>query len=257
MNKLHQIIHYIKHQLQAGNAHALHSPFVYDLYTRVISMHKNYYCFSNIEALRLKLASDNSSFEKEEFGTGKNKIVHVNEVLQRAVKPRKQAQLLFRLINYFHSKNILEIGTSLGITTAYLASVDSSSRVLTLEGCTNTLSVAKNNFDLLRLKNITCLAGDFSNTLPQALNTLSTVDFVFFDGNHQYQASMDYFERCLTHAHEQSVFVFDDIYWSEGMTRAWKEIIQHPKVSVSIDLYHVGLIFFRSNINKQHHCLKF
>ena len=257
MDKLHQIISYLKYLSKAGNAHHLHSPFAFDLYTNIIATKKNYYCFSNIEALRLKLLDDHKQFEKIEFGTGKNRIVRVSEVAKQSVKPAKEGQLLFKLIEHAGSKKIIELGTSLGLSTAYMASVDTHSKVITLEGCTHTLEIAKNNFDVLRLKNIQGIQGDFKETLPKALQQLGEVDFVFFDGNHQYEATMKYFTECLPHIHSKTIFVFDDIYWSKGMTQAWQEICAHSSVKLSIDLFSLGLVFFAPELSKQHVTLRF
>jgi predicted O-methyltransferase YrrM len=257
VDKLHQIISYIKYLSKAGNAHHLHSPYAYQLYCDIIATKKNYYCFSNIEALRLKLLQDNTSFEKREFGTGKNKTVSVREIAKRSVKPAKDSQLLFKLIAHSHSKKILEIGTSLGLSTAYMANADSMSQVVTLEGCEHTLDIAKKNFELLRLKNIQTIQGNFDDTLPTALNQLGEVDFVFFDGNHQYEATMKYFTECLPLTHSKTIFVFDDIYWSKGMTQAWQEICAHSSVKLSIDLFSLGLVFFAPELSKQHVTLRF
>jgi predicted O-methyltransferase YrrM len=257
VDRLHHITSYLQYRARAGNAHQLHSPYAYQLYNDVIAAKKNYYCFSNIEALRLKMMQDNTSFEKQEFGTGKNKKVRVCEIAKRSVKPAKDSQLLFKLIEYAHSKRILEIGTSLGLSTAYMASVDSKSKVITLEGCAHTLDIANKNFELLRLKNIQSIQGNFKDTLSTALYQLGEVDFVFFDGNHQYNATMDYFNQCLKYKHHKSIFVFDDIYWSKEMTQAWKEICAHDSITLSIDLFNVGLVFFSTELSKQHFILQF
>jgi predicted O-methyltransferase YrrM len=245
--------------VKAQNAHGLHSPFVYDLYKNVISTHQQFYFFMNAEVLRNKLLNDQRKIVKKEFGTGSNngKEISISIIAKSALKSSKEAQFLFKLTNYLNYKNILEIGTSLGLTTAYLAAANSNSTVVTIEGCENTLSVAKENLNKLHIKNCITLQGDFKNVLKEALDNFKQVDFVFFDGNHQYEPTINYFHQCLLKSHNDSVFIFDDIYWSKGMTKAWEEIKNHEAVTVSIDLFKLGLVFFRKQQAKQHFILRF
>jgi predicted O-methyltransferase YrrM len=173
------------------------------------------------------------------------------------VKPEKYGQLLFRLVNHFKPKNILEIGTSLGITTLYLATPDTLSKVITLEGSEQTANVAALNFKMAEVKNIEIIRGEFSETLPAAIARLNTLDFVYFDGNHRREATLKYFKACLQRHNEESVFVFDDIYHSKEMFEAWKEIKEHSEVTLSLDLFSLGIIFFRRERIKQHFTLRF
>jgi predicted O-methyltransferase YrrM len=174
---------------------------------------------------------------------------------RHSAKPPKLAQLLFRLVNHTQPKTILEIGTSLGLTTAYLAAARSGARTITLEGCPQTAELARQNLQALPLPNLTLVEGEFSASLPRVLNELQQVDFVFLDGNHRYVPTMRYFQACLEKKSENSVFVLDDIYWSPEMEKAWKEICRHPAVMISIDLFWLGLVFFRKNQPKQHFIL--
>jgi predicted O-methyltransferase YrrM len=203
--------------------------------------------------------NDSRKIVKQEYGTGNNngKEISISTIAKSALKSSKEAQFLFKLTNYLNCKNILEIGTSLGLTTAYLAAANTNSKVVTIEGCENTLTVAKENLKKLHIKNCITLQGDFKAVLTEALNNFKQVDFVFFDGNHQYEPTMKYFQQCLLKSHNETVFVFDDIYWSQGMTKAWEEIKNHEAVHVSIDLFKLGLVFFRKQQVKQHFILRF
>ena len=163
----------------------------------------------------------------------------------------KRAQLLGRIINYLDVENILEIGTSLGIATASMSFTNQESNITTLEGCKNTAAVAESSFKKFGLKNIDIIIGDFKGTLPQVLKN-KTFDFIYFDGNHQKEPTIDYFEQCLNHINNNSIFIFDDIYWSKGMLEAWNYIKDHPKVTVSIDTFYWGIVFFRKEQPKQH-----
>ena len=170
----------------------------------------------------------------------------------------KYGQFLFRLAYHFKPNTILELGTSLGITTSYLAFANQNSKVITIEGCTNISSEAKNCFQSLGLNNIETVVGNFDSVLSSRLKTQdSRFDFVFFDGNHKKKPTLNYFNQCLSHATNDSVFIFDDIHWSDEMEEAWEEIKSHPKVIVTIDLFFLGLVFFRKEQAKENFVLRF
>jgi predicted O-methyltransferase YrrM len=251
---------YLKYLLTSGNAHSLHSPFVFQLYKNVICDTTPFYSFEKIEDLRAKMLLSKTEILVQDFGTGASKVderkLSVAYIASHFVKPKKYAQLLFRLVNYFKPKNILEIGTSLGITTLYLSFPDHLSKVISLEGSKETSKIAKLNFQLANAKNIEVITGEFSETLPQAINKCRRLDFVYFDGNHRKQPTLEYFHQSLAAHHEDSVFVFDDIYWSREMAEAWQEIKLHKSVTLTIDLYSFGIVLFRKGV-KQHFILRY
>jgi predicted O-methyltransferase YrrM len=182
----------------------------------------------------------------------------VRDIARYAAKPPRLAQLLFRLVNHFQPSTILELGTSLGLTTAYLAAADSRNQVITFEGCPNTAAIARETFTKLQLRNVQLVEGNLDTTLPATLDTLTKpVDFVFFDGNHRYEPTLRYFEQCLSKAHENSVFVLDDIHWSAEMEQAWEAIKANPAVTITVDLFYVGLVFFRKKQPRQDFWLRY
>lgn len=261
MKQLRRSLEYLRYLLKAGDEHDVHSPFVYDLYTNVIAGRNTYYIFDKIESVRSKMLLSEEKIPVLDFGTGgeetNQRVLKVSGIARHFVKSPKEARLLFRLVNFFRPKAILELGTSLGITTMYLAAPDSKSRVVTVEGCPNTAAVAGKNFEMAGIGNIIQVIGEFGKGLPEALTHFSKIDFAYFDGNHRKQATVDYFNQCLPFAHSESVFVFDDIYWSREMKEAWTDIKNNPAVSVSIDLYCMGIVLFRNTQPKQHFVLKF
>lgn len=188
---------------------------------------------------------------------GEHAVRAVSEIAATAVKPAKYGQLLFRLINYFQPKNALELGTSLGITTAYLSKANGNTDVITIEGCPETAAIAQKTWERLGCKNIKLYIGNFDQRLPEVLKTLPALDFVFFDGNHRKQVTLDYFNNCFEKGHEKSVFIVDDIYWSEEMKEAWEEIKADTRVSVTIDLFYMGLVFFRKGQVKQNFVIRY
>ena len=262
---MHQLLAFLRHQLlRAGTAHGLHSPFVFGLYTTVIRHSGEFSAYPRVEKRRQALLASDEVLEVSDFGAGSQvagaggRRRAVRAIARHAAKPPRLAQLLFRLVNHFRPATILELGTSLGLTTAYLAAADSRHRVITFEGCPNTAAVARETFAALHLPNVQLVEGNLDATLPATLAGLAVpLDFVFFDGNHRYEPTLRYFEQCLAKAHENSVFVLDDIHWSAEMEQAWTAIKAHPAVTVTVDLFYVGLVFFRKKQPRQDFWLRY
>ena len=183
----------------------------------------------------------------------------IGDIARNSQKPARFGRLLFRLIQRFEAKTIVDLGTSLGITTAYLAEATQSfnGRVLTFEGCPETATVARQNFEQLGLTNADIIVGNLDETLTPQIAALVLIDFVFFDANHRYEPTVRYFETCLAHIHNDTVFVFDDIHWSVEMEQAWDYIKAHSAVTITVDLFWVGLVFFRREQPKQDFVLRF
>ena len=240
---------YLAFFAEAKTIYNIHSPFVYAFVENVLEDQRQYYAFSGIEALRKKLYADKNLISVTDFGAGSrvnnDKQRTIRDIAKSAVSGSWKCQLLFRMILYFKPKTILELGTSLGISTLYLSMADGRSQIYTLEGCPNISAVAKRNFSLFKRKNIILKTGPFSQTLSTILETAQPLDFIFIDGHHSQEATIQYFQQCLPYCHKDTVLVFDDIYWSEGMQQAWLEIKQNSRVTLSIDLFFMGLVFFQ------------
>ncbi|UYZ63375.1 O-methyltransferase [Hymenobacter weizhouensis] len=259
---LFQLLSYLRFLWRSGNAHGLHSPFVFGLYAHVIHHDGHFAAYEAVEARRQQLLTDDTTITVRDFGagshTGAGRTRHLRDIARTAAKPPRLGQLLFRLVNFMQPRTVLELGTSLGLSTAYLASADSRARVVTFEGCPQTAAVARQTFAELGLRNVELVEGNLDDTLAPTLAALSApVDFAFFDGNHRYEPTVRYFEQLNLHRNEHSLFVLDDIHWSSEMERAWRTIRQHPDVTLTIDLFYVGLVFFRRNLPKQHFTLRF
>ncbi|AFM04378.1 putative O-methyltransferase [Bernardetia litoralis DSM 6794] len=256
---------YLYFYFKAGNQHAVHSPFVYQLYTLSIKNTKDYYAFSELENLRQELISDRTQLKITDFGAGSKQTKNlsnkksISEIARHSAITTKKAQLLFKLVEYFQPKTILELGTSLGISTLFmsLAANNSETQIITFEGCPQIAEKAKENFEELEQENIEIIIGNIDKTLPQNISSLPLLDFVFLDANHRYKPTLNYFNQILEKCHNDTIIILDDIHWSKGMEKAWKEIIKNEKVTVSIDLFQVGLIFLRKEQPKQHFDLRF
>jgi predicted O-methyltransferase YrrM len=245
-----------------GKGHGIHSPFVFDFVKNVLNDKQSYPPYQSIEKIRKKLLADSTLIEVEDFGAGSsviktNKRV-VSAIAASSLKPKKYAQLLYRIVKYYKPDTIVELGTSFGITTAYLASANPISKVYTCEGSGGIASIAKQNFELLHLHNIALATGDFKDSFSPLLSKIPTVDFGFVDGNHRKVPTVDYFIQLLKHTIPASILVFDDIHWSAEMEEAWETIKRHPQVTLTIDLFFIGLVFFNTDFNhKQDFIIRF
>lgn len=258
--EIHAIFHFLLYLFKAKSAHALHSPFVFDLYSEVIEHPKHFYVFEELEKYRSELLEDKSVYQIEDFGAGsKNKKMinrSVSDIANQSLAPVKTTQLLFNLVSYFSPKTIVELGSSLGITTAYLSLANPSAKVYTFEGDSNLAMLAQKTWERFDLK-IDLIVGNIDHTIDEKLASLDQVDFVWMDANHRFEPTMRYFNLLKKKATENTVIVLDDLYWSPGMTKAWKAIINDPDVTLTIDLYRLGMVFFRKKQPKQHFVLKF
>ena len=251
---------YIIHRLTAKTRHGIHSPFVYKLADNVIYNFSKKIDYKSIERQRAKLLSDNRIIALAGFGAGshlnKNLVKQVKQIAGNALKSPKLAQLIYRLAKNAQPQNIIELGTCLGITTAYLSKACPQSHVLTVEGCPQTADIALQNFKALLLNNVELQVGNFNDLFPKIIKEAKQLDLVYIDGNHTKEATLNYFNLCLSKITENSLLIFDDIYWSKEMKEAWAEIKENPQVSLTVDLFWLGLVYFRKGQAKEHFKLK-
>jgi len=239
---------YVLHRLKAKTRHGVHSPFVYRLIDEVIYDFNAKNVYTEVENIRNGLLNDSRIITITDLGAGShvnnNRKKKISDIAHNALKPPKLAQLLYRLAADWRPRNINELGTCLGTTTLYLQKAGPDAKVYTLEGCPETAKIATETFGKGGIT-VKPIVGNFDDTLPGVIDGLQQLDFVFVDGNHQKDATIKYFEWCLPKVHENTMLIFDDIYWSEGMKEAWEQIKVHPQVTVTVDLFWIGLVFFR------------
>jgi predicted O-methyltransferase YrrM len=256
---------YIAYRKRARTKFGLHSPFLYELAVKVLDDKRPKKEYSEIESLRKKLKSNHTPVEITDMGAGSGagpgneakKVRRIKSiVLASAVRP-KYGKLLFRLSGWFKPKTILELGTSLGIGSMYLAEGNPSAELITIEGSAETARLAQENFVKLEIKNIRSLTGSFDQVLPQILKDNPLFDLIYIDGNHQYEATLRYYSLLKDYINNDSLIIFDDIHWSKEMEQAWHEICSKPEVTVSVDLFQFGLVFFSKKLSKQHFVIRF
>lgn len=252
---------FLLHRLTSKNRHGLHSPFIYKLVDEVIYDKTEKPAYHKIEQERDKLLINDNFITVTDLGAGShvnnNKQKKISDITLNALKPPSLAKLLYRLTASVKPDNIVELGTCLGITTLYLNAAAPNAKIYTLEGCPQTAGVAKSVFEEAGVKQINVITGNFDDTLPGVLDNHEKLDFVYIDGNHQYEATVRYFNWCLPKVHEGSMLIFDDIYWSPGMKKAWAEIKAHPSVTATVDLFWIGLVFFKPGQAKEHFKIRF
>lgn len=250
---------YLHYYLTASNSkgHGVHSPFVFEFIKFVLNDRKKYECYSSIEKQRQVLLNDITVIDVEDFGAGssiiKTKQRVVKDIATSSLKPKKYSQLLFRMLQFYNKKNVLELGTSLGITTSYLASAKNNPVVTTMEGSQSIANIAQQSFDALQIKNVDIIEGDFEKTLSTFLHTSDTINFAFLDGNHRKIPTLQYFHQILEKSNEETIFVFDDIHWSKEMEGAWEEIKNHAAVTLTIDLFFIGVVFLKKDFKVKQH----
>lgn len=272
--QIHSICAYLKHFFSSWNTtgEGIHSPYLFELVRFILRDRNAYYCFADIERRRVFLKACNDELDVVDFGSqgskeGKRVRRKVSEIAKNHLERPEVGQLLFRLVNWIgeHEKRpleIVELGTSLGVTTAYLASADSRNTVQTYEGSGEVLQVAQGVWRALRLENIRWIEGDIDQTLLNRDHSLllysapARVDIAYVDANHTYEATKRYADFLLERLNQKGVLAIDDIHYSEEMERAWQELKLDPRVTSTMDLYHLGLIFVDPHYLKRHYKIR-
>ncbi len=249
----------------AVTKYKIHSPFVFEWVTDVLENQRAYYAFDTIAALRAKMLQQNSPLTVTDYGAGpagqfegQSEPVQRTTTLSRLVRNSgsdvRQGQRLFHLVQLYQPKRILELGSSVGLSTLYIAhAAGSAAQITTLEGCPQSASIARTNLDILGHESVQVITGPFHQTLQQAVDGYDLLDFVFFDGNHQEEPTLTYVEVCLQKVHDHTIFVLDDVHWSPGMERAWDTINSHPRITMTIDCGDFACAFFRPEFKVKQH----
>ena len=244
----------------AKTRYDLHPPVAYRFAEAVLEDDRQFYAYSKIETLRILLKEDKRRIEMQDYGAGSL----VNSSLERTIANiathtpvlSSVGRQLFRIVNLYQPETVLELGGSLGISTSYLASARRESTIYTIEGSLEVYEQALRNWEWLKLNNIKPANATFEEALPQILSEIERLDLLFIDGDHRKGASLRYFEQCLSKTHDGSIFIIADIHWSDDMEKAWEWMKAHDAVRLSIDLFHIGVLFFNPDIKiKQDYCL--
>lgn len=246
---------YLRHRRNAVTKHGVHSPFVFDLVTKTFPNDETDFTTFPAEKWREECMANDETIDVRDFGTGKSGPRKISAIARRAAKSPKEGRLLYRITKRFQPKTILELGTSLGISAMYMRAGAPDAKLVTLEGCQETARMAREGMGKHGIA-ADIRVGDFTSTLSGVLEELKSVDLVYIDGNHRRKPTLDYFNQIRKYTHNETVFIFDDIHWSIEMEEAWKTIVADKTVHVSLDVFHFGLVFFRSQQVKEHFVLR-
>ena len=258
-NTLHQIqarATYLRHAHRKGG-YGIHSPFVFHWLNSVLYERTPFYAYNRLRRLRQQLLHNTDTITLQGFGTAGSRQSTIHHIVKHSCSKRKYAELLFRIVNASHARHIIELGTNVGLTTLHMAAADSHAHIITLEGEPQLHTFAKILFDKHHADNIRTICGDIDHTLAQALQTMPTIDLVFFDANHTGEATMRYFRQCRPYAHQHTLFIFDDIHRSADMEQAWHTIQTDTHITTTIDIFQMGIAFFNTDLQKENHIVAF
>jgi predicted O-methyltransferase YrrM len=250
------IFQYIAFRINAHSrhGHGIHSPFVYDLFSRAL-IHTKDEELNKLLHWRKKVEKDKTKIRESYFGAGSRNmtggVLEAGKLVKLCGMPHPCGAMLYRLVKEFKPATVIELGTGLGISTAYLAMANDSVRVKTIEGSPERSNYARELLGKMKLSNIEFLSGEFGQYLPELLEGSVHPLIILVDGNHQYEPTIQYFEMILKYSNKDTIIIFDDIHWSSGMEKAWEDIRKNKKVTLSIDMFRSGLVFFREGMMKQ------
>lgn len=245
-----------------GHGHGMHSPFVYDFIRNVLIDDRHYYAYDIVERFRALLLKEDALLEVEDMGAGSaygaKSQRRISSIAASAAKGRKLSQLLFRIVKYYQPSLIIELGTSLGISSAYMSLANPGAKIFTIEGSPAIANAARQYHRSMKLNNVQVITGNFDQQLHEVLKKHPQPDLVFVDGNHRREPTLRYFDLLLQTNTPQSIFIFDDIHWSKEMEEAWEIIKNNPAVTASIDLFFFGIVLFRNEFkSRQHFTIRF
>nr|WP_315143055.1 class I SAM-dependent methyltransferase [uncultured Flavobacterium sp.] len=256
---LFQLNAFLQFLWHSKNEHGVHSPFVFSLVTKCFYDKKNKPEYAIIKDYRKALLENKNTIDVTDFGAGsrvfKSNKRQISRIAQTAGISSKRAELLFRITQYFKPQSVLEIGTSLGLATSALALGNPKAKLTTLEGCPETSKIAKEQLQKSNFENVSTITTKFESFFTSD-QLDSNYDLIYFDGNHSKKATLTYFEQLLPTINNETLWIFDDIHWSNDMEEAWEQIKEHPKVRVTIDTFQWGFVFFREEQAKEHFTIR-
>jgi len=242
IDKIHSLLAYLRYQKNAQTKYYIHSPFVYQFYLNVLEGKNR---FKNIENIRKVLEKNRLKIEVNDFGANKGTYLKsISSIAKHVAVPEKYGQFLNSLATYLEANTILELGTSLGLGSAYLAANHSNAQIISIEGSATVAAIAKANLTSLNIQNVEIICGNFDDVLPSVLKRNVKLDLIYIDGNHRYEPTINYFNLLKNKLSTKGCIVFDDIYWSKEMIKAWEEIKEDKEVKLTLDIYRMGIVFF-------------
>lgn len=256
LSTINFIQEYIWYYFNAKTKYDIHSPFLYEWITCVLEDKTAYADYKNIEVYKKQLLANNTTIAPEDYGAGSKsntKKLTLNTLFKNTAIQHQFGSILYKTIQYYQPKNIVELGTGTGIATLYMALANTNAAIYTIEGNTELHTIISDYFKQMQIHNVHLQKGNFNDVLPLTLQTIHSVDFAFIDGNHQKDATIAYYHAIKQHSNNNTILVFDDIRWSSDMLQAWNTIIADNDITLSLDLFRMGMVFFRKEIKRKQH----
>jgi predicted O-methyltransferase YrrM len=252
---LHSSVAWLTHSAKASGPHGIHSPFVFELITRICVPERHFLVFDRIEEQRALLWQDHTSLHYADPGAGSRAAKgerSVHDIALKSLQLPEVCRFLFQLSLHMGYKKMLELGTSLGVTTAYLASTSRSAEVITIEGARPVAERATVVWKNLSIENICSITATFNEALPEVIAKSTSFDLVYIDGHHLKDPTLRYFRLVWPKVSRPGCVVMDDIYWSAEMTEAWKEVCMDPDVTLVLDFFRFGLVFKNPDFSREY-----
>ena len=249
---------YANYFLKVVDLHSIQTPFAFELYSRLKNEIKKSELKPEIEQIRHQLQGDHSTVLGEDYGTGSERSHRgrdISGIAKTGISTQKRCLIYQAIMRIFNPAISFELGTSLGVSTAYLASSSSAGKIHTFEGNAELSKIARRNFSELGLGKINMVEGNIDDTLPKILKEIESLDMCVIDANHRGRALMHYVDLLINKMDTTGLILVDDIRWSKDMYHAWKIIACRNEVTLSLEFMDFGLLLFKKNITKQHYVL--
>lgn len=250
-------LEYIKYRWNAKGRHGIHSPFVYAFVDKCLRQKNENESRTILSELFDQLRKNHKTIVIQDFGAGSKKLGNerkISAIFAQSSSKGKYGALLYRLAKFYAPKNILEFGTSLGVGTTYLSLGSPTAHITTVEACENTRKVALQHLHARQqVESVHSTFDDYLSTLTPELQ----FDLIFIDGHHDGKALLNYLERLQAHSHDETIFVLDDIRWSDSMKSAWESIVNDERFHLSLDLFRVGIVMKRSHQEKERFVMRY
>ena len=246
--------HCLKYYLTARHkkGYGIHSPFLFDYITKGLGRNNKKLVNTEIEKLHKSLKQSKEVISVNDLGAGSKTMKTANRkiasIAKYSVIPLKYRLLITKTLQYFRAENVLELGTSLGITSAYIAK-SITGKLISIEGDKNLSKIAVDNMKKLGITNMEIINDEFSNALHKLNHKF---DAIIIDGNHKFEPTIKYFDiLSKNNSTGETIYIFDDIYWSEGMAEAWNFIKKSPRITLALDFCRLGIAFENPGLSKQ------
>ncbi len=262
MHLIQDILSFTRHRFHSRRWDYFHSPYLFQLLTYCCDDSNQLAGFEEIEAVRSALSASQEMIGLQDYGAGHQgkiyrKEISISSIARRSLSTPFQGRFMARLARFHNPQTIVEFGTSLGISAAYLATGSPESEFITIEGDPIVGAKAISVFKTLGIKNIELINETFETTIRSRIQLIDRIDLLFLDGNHQKEALLSYYHTLKKHCHEDTIIIVDDIYWSADMTSAWMEIIREKEITQSVDCFQFGLLFFSPHfLAKENHRIR-